>query len=137
MPKRFGFWFIAGISLLSIPLIYFVGSATVNVLSALISQQESIPFDTGIYYCLLITVFWLFLLIESLGKTNIIQQHKDKLSLIIIGWFIATVLMAFFIPRYISQQLEAAGYTACTDPREVSRVTPGKKLIYERNECQM
>jgi hypothetical protein len=136
MPKRFGFWFIAGVCLLSIPLMYFVWSATVNVLSALIAQENSISFDTGIYYYLLITVFWLFLFIESFGKKDIIQRHKNKLSLVIVGWFIATLLLAFFIPRYISHQLEASGYTACADPREISRVTPGKKLIYKRNECQ-
>ena len=77
-----------------------------NVLSALIAQENSISFDTGIYYYSLITVFWLFLFIESFGKKDIIQRHKNKLSLVIVGWFMATLLLAFFIPMRCKEKPE-------------------------------
>lgn len=132
MPKTFGFWFIAGVCLLSFPLLYFFVWDPVNdLLIAMELQKDSIEFDSGSFYYLLITVFWLFLLIEIFGHSRIVQKHKDKLSLIIIGWFAVSLIISFMAPYTLNQKLDRAGYSACTDPSEISRISPGRKLIYK------
>jgi len=108
---------------------------TVN--SAISNKATSIPFDTGTYYLLLISVVWLMRIIQysalrSTKVTKYIEKHGNQL---VIGWFIGTLVLANLIPYYLQSKLEENEYLACHDPAEISRAAKGESLIYTKSDC--
>lgn len=102
----------------------------VSVTSELAVKQPVIPLDIGIGYLLLMSVFWLLSLVQFVGRRN--KQHfvirwSNQQG---IGWFIATLLLAYFIPVLLQGRLQQAGYIPCDDPQVVSRISRGASLIF-------
>jgi len=69
-------------------------------------------------------------------------KHKDPRRVaryanpLLVAWFIACLLLANIVPRYLTKTLENASYNECKDPREVSRLFPGGSHIYTKLTCE-
>ena len=113
----------------------YVANDIIAVTSGLAEQWSVIPLDTGISYLLLMSVFWLLSLIQFVGRRN--KQHFviRWSNQLVIGWFIATLLLAYVIPLILQQQLRQAGYIVCDDPQMVSRVSRGASLIFVHSQA--
>jgi hypothetical protein len=143
----------------SIPIVFYPVYEHYNVLSAIKLGEREVYFDTGTYYLLLMSCFWLLYLIQVSGiyleKTKGIKLQPgfeckgltrscykvanlmvSKAGVLVVGWFLCTLLMAIVLPVVVSSTLNAAGYVACKDPREVSRVAKGKSLVYTKGQCE-
>jgi len=122
-------------NLIAVLAVAYVVHDIVSVTSKLTEQQPVIPLDTGISYLLLMSVFWLLSLIQFIGLRN--KQHFifKWSNQLVIGWFIAALLLAFVIPEYLQQQLNQAGYMRCEDPQVISRVSRGASLIFVHSQA--
>lgn len=100
-----------------------------------IAKQEDIIFyDSGISFLLLSSVFWALTLIQYLGlrkSENTIYRHA---SVFLVGWFVASLAIAFSIPQLQKSRFEKTSYVACDDPKSISRVSRGKSLIYIKSK---
>lgn len=101
-----------------------------RVLYAIRAGMDTIPFDSGRYYVLLSTVFWVLTLIQFVGMKRGVAAISGWAAPVTIAWFAGTLALAHFVPNFLSDDLRAAGYQAVDDPREVSRVSRGASLIF-------
>ena len=106
------------------------------VLSSIKEQSNVIPFDTGTYYLLLMTVFWVLSIIQYFGIRNKQSKMLKHGGLVVIGWFVFTLLLANAFPYYLTNKLEKAGYERRDDPNEISRVSRGASYLYVRENHQ-
>ena len=90
----------------------------------------TVRYDTGTSYMLLMSVFFLFSAIEYAGAKNKLLWVRSYSNQLVIGWFIASLILAYFIPVVMQSRLEKAGYVACDNPQVISRVSRGKSLIF-------
>lgn len=122
-------------NLIAVLAVAYVVNDIIAVTSGLAEQWSVIPLDTGISYLLLMSIFWLLSLIQFVGRRN--KQHFviRWSNQLVIGWFIATLLLAYVIPLILQQQLRQAGYIACDDPQVVSRVSRGASLIFVHSQA--
>ena len=122
-------------NLIAVLAVAYVVNDIIAVTSGLAEQWPVIPLDTGISYLLLMSVFWLLSLTQFVGRRN--KQHFvfRWSNQLVIGWFIATLLLAYVIPLILQQQLRQAGYIACDDPQVVSRVSRGASLIFVHSQA--
>ncbi|SEA80273.1 hypothetical protein [Alkalimonas amylolytica] len=105
-----------------------------RVEQALQQQQPVIAYDSGVSAVLLMSIFWLLSLVQYTGlkhKTSIIYRHA---GLLLMGWFIGSVIIAYLIPFAQKNRFEYAGYFPCSNPASISRVARGSSLIYVRLE---
>lgn len=99
-----------------------------------LQQQPVIEYDSGISALLLMSIFWLLSLVQYTGlkhKTSVIYRHA---GLLLMGWFIGSVIVAYLIPFVQKNRFEHAGYFSCSNPASISRVSRGSSLIYVRLE---
>jgi len=108
----------------------------INITSAVKKQEEIILFDSGTYYLLLMSVFWVLSLIQYAGLKNKLASLLKYANQALLAWFLMMILLANLIPGYLSDKLEAAGYTKCDDPREISRVSKGESSFYIKSGCE-
>lgn len=124
------------LNILAFLSIYFVFIEHIRILSGIDEHKIQIPFDSGVYYLLLMSVVWLFSIIQYVGLRNsesLLVKYANQVS---IAWFIFTLVLANLLPFYIKGKLEDAGYSECSDPREISRVARGESNIYSLEKCK-
>lgn len=105
-----------------------------RVEQALQQQQPVIAYDSGVSALLLMSIFWLLSVVQYTGlkhKTSVIYRHA---GLLLISWFIGSVMIAYLIPFMQKNRFEHAGYFPCSNPASISRVARGSSLIYVRLE---
>ncbi|MAD73987.1 MAG: hypothetical protein CML20_04180 [Rheinheimera sp.] len=105
-----------------------------RVEQAIAKQEEIVFYDSGISFLLLSSVFWALSLIQYLGlrkSENTIYRHA---SVFLVGWFVASLAIAYSISIVQKSRLEEASYLACDAPESLSRVSRGKSLIYIKSE---
>ncbi|MBZ9612621.1 hypothetical protein I4W93_013540 [Rheinheimera sp. MA13] len=102
----------------------------ITVNSAIENLKPTVRYVTGTSYMLLMSVFFLFSAIEYAGAKNKLLWVRSYSNQLVIGWFIATLILAYFIPVVMQSRLEKAGYVACDNPQVISRVSRGKSLIF-------
>lgn len=108
----------------------------VAVNNAIRSKGKIIPFDTGTYYYLLGTVFWVLSIIQYVGLNNKETKLLKYSNFILVIWFILMLFLANIIPYYLSNKMEDAGYEKCDDPGEISRVAKGESNFYKLSGCK-
>lgn len=105
----------------------------VSIYTAIDAGIPQISFDSGTYYLFLASIFWIFAVIQILGKKGEGRSLKFA-SLFVVAWFVAMLLLANVLPYYLQNRFEQAGYTPHDNPREISRVAKGKNMIYIKSE---
>lgn len=129
--------------LIAIPASIYPFLEAGEALTALSKNENEIYFDTGVFYLFLMSSMIVMGCMEMLARVsategkqtspliiNLGEVTKKYASKILIGWFLFTLVVANVAPIYVNYELENAGYQSCHDPREISRVSPGKSLIY-------
>lgn len=106
-----------------------------SIFSALKVKASRIPFDGGVYYLLLMSVFWLMSIIQFYGKRNKQSFWYKHASKIIITWFVFCLILANVIPVYLKNKLSGAGYTECVSPDYIPRATNYESLIFVLGPC--
>ena len=122
-------------NVLAVFAVAYVIDDYVSVINALKSNVKEIPFDSGVYYFLLMSVFWIFSIIQYVGLKNKESKILKYASQISIVWFVLILFLASVIPYFLSNKIEMAGYSKCDDPREVSRIAKGESSFYKIGEC--
>jgi len=108
----------------------------INVINAIEAQVRVIPFDSGTYYLLLMSVFWVLSIIQYAGLKNKQARLLKYGNQFLVAWFLLMLLLANLIPSYLSSTLEKADYVKCVDPREISRIAKGESSYYTKNDCE-
>jgi len=124
-------------NLLALPIAAFTVYEFYTVNAAIGQKKEVIYFDSGTYYLLLITVFWVMSAIQYTGKnsTRGMKLVKKYAGLILIGYFIGMLILANVIPYYFQSKFTQSGYYPCDDPKEISRMARGSSIIYSKVAC--
>lgn len=107
-----------------------------NIIIAIEKKEELIPFDSGTYYLLLMSVTWVLSIIQYLGLTNKYSRLLRFANQTLVIWFVFMLLLANLIPNFLSDKLVEAGYSKCDDPREISRVAKGESSYYLKQGCE-
>lgn len=123
-------------NLLAFVAVGYAVSDFIFVLSSIRAEQDVIPFDTGVFYLLLMSIFWVMSIIQFSGHRNEQSKILKYANQLAIGWFLFMMLLANLVPYYLTLKLEDAGYVGCDDPKEISRVGRGESYLYIRQDCQ-
>lgn len=107
-----------------------------SIITAIEKKEELIPFDSGTYYLLLMSVTWVLSIIQYLGLKNKYSRLLRLANQTLVIWFVFMLLLANLIPNFLSNKLEEAGYSKCDDPREISRVAKGESSYYLKRGCE-
>jgi hypothetical protein len=107
----------------------------IDISQAIDDKLPAIPFDTGTYYLLLMSVFWVLAVVQILGVRNKSNSAPKWAGAWLLGWFIFCLLLANVIPYQLTQSLIASGYVPCDNPAEISRVSRGESNIYQLDTC--
>lgn len=114
---------------------YYLLTSILEILGAINDGVKSIPFDTGSSLYLLLNLFWVLLLIESIGQTEFFRKHKKLCSPALILFFLVNIIVCIGLSYWVDNRLKSSGYVPCKDEREISRVSPGHSYIYQTDEC--
>lgn len=123
-------WALAAFNLIALVALGYVVYELVYVNTSIADQQLSIRYVTGTSYMLLMSIFFLFSVVEYAGAKKRFSWLLRHASQLVIGWFVLTLVLAFLIPFVMQNRLEKAGYVGCENPRVISRVSRGESLIY-------
>jgi len=123
-------------NIVAVFLVAYVVNDFVSINGAIIDKEKIIPFDSGIYFFLLMTVFWIFSVIQYAGLKKKQSKVLKYANIITIVWFIFMLILANIIPSYLENKLEMSGYVKCDDPSEISRVVKGKSSLYRLDGCK-
>lgn len=107
----------------------------VSIMNAISKDKTAIQYDSGAYYMLILTVFWIFTYIEYKGLKKGLASVKKHMNKAFIIWFSITILLGFFIPWYLDNRFEKYEYRPCPDPAEIHRISIGKSFIYKKGSC--
>lgn len=122
-------------NILAVVAVVYAINDYLYVSSSVTNQSEVISFDSGTYYLILISVFWVFSVIQYVGQRNEQSWLLKYANQVIIAWFVVMLILANVIPHYLQTRLEYGGYTKCEDPAEISRVGRGESSLYMRPGC--
>ena len=122
-------------NLLAVIAVYYAIEDFISVLTSLSDAKDQIDFDSGTYYLLLMSIFWVLSFIQYAGLENSESAISRYASQIVIGWFLIMLVAANVIPSYLENQLESAGYVKCADPDEVARLGRGESSVYMILNC--
>jgi hypothetical protein len=103
------------------------------IVSSVESSTEEISFDSGTYYFFLMSVFWVFSLIQYAGSRKTHSKILKYANQLVVIWFVFVLILANVIPYYLNDKLERAGYIKCEDLEELSRIGKGESSIYFRD----
>jgi len=123
------------INILSVFAVAYAIYDFIDVITAIEVNQKNIPFDSGTYYLLLISVSWVLSIIQYSGIKNKKSWFVEHGNQVTVYWFVLMLLLANLIPYYLTNKLEDAGYVKCDDLAEISRVAKGESSIYKKSEC--
>jgi hypothetical protein len=130
MSKTATLWAFIAFNIIAVMTVGYVVYDLITVHSAIENLRPTVRYVTGTSYMLLMSVFFLFSAIEYAGAKNKLLWVRSYSNQLVIGWFIATLIMAYLIPVVVQSRLEKAGYVACDNPQVISRVSRGKSLIF-------
>ena len=122
-------------NIIAVVLIAYVVDDFISVLSSIEAKQDEVNFDSGIYYFFLITIFWVFSVIQYVGLRNSESSIVKYANQIIIVWFVLMLILANLLPFHVKGKFEEMGYSKCSDPKEISRVARGESSIYSLGKC--
>ena len=123
-------WAFIAFNIIAVMAVVYVVYDLITVNAAIENLKPTVRYVTGTSYMLLMSVFFLFSAIEYAGAKNKLLWVRSYSNQLVIGWFIATLIFAYFIPVVMQSRLEKAGYVACDNPQVISRVSRGKSLIF-------
>lgn len=128
-------FFFVTLIILSVFVVAYVVYDFITVTNAVEVKNSVILFDSGTYYLLLMSIFWVLGVIQYSGLRNKESKILKFGNQVIVIWFIFTLLLANLIPLYLANKFEEAGYVKCKDIREISRVSRGESIIYKIGAC--
>ena len=123
-------WAFITFNLIAVMAVGYVVYELVYVNAAIENLQPTVRYVTGTSYMLLMSVFFLFSVLEYAGAKNKLLWARSHSNRLVIGWFVISLVLAYFIPLVMQNRLERAGYVACDNPQVISRVSRGKSLIF-------
>jgi len=136
MKKKPPVFFLFAMSVAALFAVVYALYDAISVINAITNNQNIIPYDSGIYYLLLLSVFWLMSFIEYTGRKNGLESVSTYAGKSIVIWFLATLLLANIIPWYLQHEFDTHEYFACHDPAEINRVTRGESFIMKKGACE-
>lgn len=130
----FGAFFLAATAAM-----VYLAAETIQLYRALARESETIRFDSGLYYVLLASVFWLGAWMEIHGRINPKAFVIRYGSQVAVAWFTISLALAHVIPYIIVRHLESAGYIRCAVVEDTQHVGDrGERMIWvkSRQSCQ-
>jgi hypothetical protein len=118
MNQKVAQWIFVVLNIFAIFAIAYVAYDFVEVNRAINEKEDFINFDTGTYYLLLMSVFWVLVVVKYTGLRNEHSKLVRYATQIGVYWFVLmlVLVLANLIPYYITHQFEVAGFTKCKDP---------------------
>lgn len=122
--------------LMTMVFAYFV-SDIVRVFNSVRNGVGQIEFDTGVGGFALCGIAPVFALGELCLRRGWVTPQLLRAwgNQVIVVLFASLAAIGYFSSDAAYRHLIAAGYTECKDPREVSRVAPGRNLIFLKGSC--
>lgn len=136
MTKKSPTYLLLGLSIAALFAVAYILYDAITIINAISNSQNIIQYDSGVYYLLLLSVFWLMSFIEYKGRKNGLESVSSYTGKSIIIWFLVTLLLANIIPFYWQHKFESHGYTACHDPEEINRVARGDSFVMMKGTCE-
>jgi len=122
-------------NVLALPLVVYALYEPVRIITALHAGTDPISVDSGTQYLILMSVFWPMFGLQIAGLKGRLGFVGRWGSKILIGWFIACLIIATLLPVGLHSLLEKSGYSVCPDPAEFSRLSVGDSLVYVKHAC--
>ncbi len=135
------------LGVVSIPTALYPFIEAYNVFSQVQGAADYVTFDTGVFFLTLMSVFWPINLFQWIGQKKSMSAKKPSTStfhyaklkalefagVILVAWFIATIVIANVGGNIVKSRLLENGYVACDDLSEISRISRGESFIFVKN----
>lgn len=137
MTQKTAKWILMFFNLISTPTVGYTVYVFYSNYTAINAHKQTIPMDSGTYYLLLMSLFWLLAIIQYMGQKN--ERGKRWVGkyagATLIFWFIGNLILANLLPYYLQNKAENLGYIKCDDPREINRTARGASYIFTTTGC--
>lgn len=128
-PYLYFFWTMNVAALFAVVYVFYDIS---KIMNSIRNDEPAIPYDSGTYYLLILTVFWLFTYLEYKGLREGLAAVRKSMNKAVTIWFAITVILGFVIPLKLEDRFETSGYQAAPNPDEISRISIGRSIIYTK-----
>ncbi len=105
-----------------------------SILVAIGELEARIALDSGLYYLLVMTIFFWFSFISVVGKKRWAKKIVQHTGVVMLLWLFASLLSGYLVPIFLQSKLQDAGYIQTLDESDTSRLYLGESLIYVRDE---
>ena len=126
-----------GLVLISIPVGLYPLWMIYQLTESVTARASVIRLDTGLFYCLLATVFWPMYWLESTSSRKDADSASPSCltAKFIVAWFVVVLVVVNGLIYTAESALESRGYTACKNPLSINRTSRGESLIYSLHGC--
>lgn len=121
--------------LLSIPVGLFGIYETIRPIVEAGSQTPTITVDSRDQYFLLASIFWLLFAIQWKGLRNDRHWLVVNAGPLILGLFLACLVLAHLIPALLTWHIESSGYHRCFPPDSTASSLRGQTYYFSNDTC--
>ncbi|MDH5409596.1 MAG: hypothetical protein OEZ33_09000 [Gammaproteobacteria bacterium] len=124
--------------ILNISAFFFIWayvSEIISILTALAEKKPRIPFEYGVFYFFIATIFWLLAIIQYYGKRDKNSFWYKYAGKLLVYWFVFCLLLANAVPIYIKNKISNAGYAECQNPNHSPRALNYGSLVFILGKC--
>lgn len=136
MNQRTAQWFFVGLNILAIPIVFYPIVELFQISVEVSNASPEITYDSGDFYFLLMSVFWVMWVIQYIGRKGDMAWVSRKAHHLLIGWFIGCIILAILIPIGLEYGLNHAGYKRCEQPKNLARRMSGQEMHFSLGLCE-
>lgn len=121
---------------LSVVAVWFVLSDFYQARSQLQDGAELVVVDTGLFYLLVLSVFWPIFAAELIGRRVARARLVKPLTITLVVWFVASASLAHLLGAELQGHARKLGYSVCPHPDDRYRTFLGKTLMLSSGPCE-
>lgn len=135
MNQRLAQWAFIGFNLLAIPGVLYPLYELYRISKEVSDESVLIAYDTGDFYFVLMSVFWVMWFIQQVGLNGQMAWVEKWAKPLLIGWFIGSISFAILAPMTIAYGLTQSGYRQCEPPEDPARRMGGSEVRFTLTDC--
>lgn len=121
---------------LSFAGVWFVLTDFYQARSQLQDGVELVVVDTGLFYILVLSVFWPIFAAELIGRRVAPGRLAKPLTIVLVIWFVGSASLAYLLGAKLQGDADASGYSVCLHPDDRYRTFLGKTLVFSLDSCE-
>lgn len=136
MSSRLASSMLTLLLVLSVVAVWFVLTDFYQCRSQLDDGAELVVVDTGLFYLLVLSVFWPIFAADLIGRRVAPGRLAKPLTLLLVIWLLGSASLAHLLGTELQDDARESGYSVCPHPDDQYRTFWGKTLVFSLGSCE-